>query len=205
MRRFTIGTLAFTMAALAGLAISSTTNAQQGKKAAMTLKVGDKAPAFDSVDEQGKAWKSADVVGKKVVVLYFYPADLTGGCTKQACGYRDDIEKLAGKGVEVVGVSGDSPENHRLFKKVHKLNFTLLADEKGDVAKKFGVPVAEGKKTVNYKGENGVTANLDRNVTISRYTVVINRAGNIAAIDAVSNAEGDPKRIAEVVKSLETK
>src|SRR4051812_4416123 len=84
-------------------------------------KVGDKAPAFQSVDETGQPWKSNDHVGKKVVVLYFYPADFTGGCTAQACGYRDDIEKLAGKGVEVVGVSGDSAKTHTLFKAHHKL------------------------------------------------------------------------------------
>lgn len=167
-----------------------------------SLKVGDKAPAFKSVDDQGKPFDSSDVVGKKIVVLYFYPADLTGGCTKQACGYRDDLEKLAGAGVAVIGVSGDSPENHRLFKKVHKLNFPLLADEKGEVAKAFGVPVTEGKKTVQYKGEGGVTANLDRDVTIARYTVVIDRQGNVAAIDAVKDAGGDSDRIAEIVKNL---
>src|SRR5262245_17560118 len=80
----------------------------QDKKGAAKVKVGDTAPAFTSVDENGKAFKSSDVVGKKIVVLYFYPADFTGGCTKQACGFRDDIEKLNSQGVMVVGVSGDS-------------------------------------------------------------------------------------------------
>src|SRR5207248_828273 len=107
-------------------------------------KVGDPAPKFESIDDTGKAWKSADFVGKKVLVVYFYPADMTGGCTKQACGFRDDMKKLADKGVEVVGVSGDSVENHKFFKEFHKLNFTLLADEKGEVAKAFGVPVTPG-------------------------------------------------------------
>src|SRR5687767_9406212 len=79
------------------------------------VKVGDPAPKFESVDDQGKPWKSADHVGKKVLVVYFYPADMTGGCTKQACGFRDDFKKLADKGVEVVGVSGDSVENHKIF------------------------------------------------------------------------------------------
>src|SRR5262245_28014325 len=72
------------------------------------VKVGDKAPVLKSTDENGKAWTSSDVVGKKVLVLYFYPADFTGGCTKQACGFRDEIEKLHSAGIEVVGVSGDS-------------------------------------------------------------------------------------------------
>src|SRR5437588_12421417 len=86
------------------------------------VKVGDKAPSFQSIDENGKTWKSSDVVGKKVLVLYFYPADFTGGCTKQACGFRDAVEKLSGQGIEVVGVSGDSAATHTLFKKYHGLN-----------------------------------------------------------------------------------
>src|SRR4051812_24993785 len=64
------------------------------KKVDLKVKAGDPAPAFESVDENGKPFKSSDVVGKKIVVLYFYPADFTGGCTAQACGFRDDIEKL---------------------------------------------------------------------------------------------------------------
>src|SRR5437879_5289696 len=108
------------------------------------VKVGDKAPVLQSTDENGKPWKSTDVVGKKVLVLYFYPADFTGGCTKQACGFRDDIEKLHSQGVEVVGVSGDSAKTHHMFKDHHKLNFTLLADEKGELARTFGVPVKAG-------------------------------------------------------------
>src|SRR5581483_1290619 len=99
-------------------------------------------------------WKSSDHVGKKILVVYFYPADLTSGCTKQACGFRDDMKKLTEKGVEVVGVSGDSVKNHQIFKKVHDLNFTLLADEDGSIAKKFGVPVGKGG-TAKVKDEKG--------------------------------------------------
>ena len=202
--RFTMhATLPLAFVALCGMLGMTPAFAQ--KKAATTLKVGDKAPAFESLDDQGKAWKSADVIGKKTVVLYFYPADLTGGCTKQACGYRDELSKLTDSGVEVIGVSGDSPENHRLFKKVHKLNFTLLADEKGDVAKKFGIPVTEGKKTFEFKGSDGTVATLVRGSTISRYTVVIGRNGNIAAIDAVGDTGGDSKRIQDIVKGLDAK
>ena len=203
MRFLMHATLPLAFVALCGMLGTNPAFAQ--KKAVTTLKVGDKAPAFESVDDQGKAWKSADVIGKKTVVLYFYPADLTGGCTKQACGYRDELSKLTDSGVEVIGVSGDSPENHRLFKKVHKLNFTLLADEKGDVAKKFGIPVTEGKKTFEFKGSDGTVATLVRGSTISRYTVVIGRNGNIAAIDAVGDAGGDPKRIQDIVKGLDAK
>src|SRR5882672_5457566 len=101
------------------------------KKVELKVKVGDVAPAFQSVDENGKTFKSSDVVGKKIVVLYFYPADFTGGCTAQACGFRDDIEKLKSSNIVVIGVSGDSVETHKLFKAHHMLPFMLLADEKG--------------------------------------------------------------------------
>src|SRR5260221_6801996 len=139
------------------------------------LKIGAKAPEFESVDDQGQPWKSGDHFGKKVVVVYFYPADMTGGCTKQACGFRNDMKKLADKGVEVVGVSGDSVDNHKFFKEFHKLNFTLLADEKGEVGKAFGVPVSAGgtvpAKDENnkvVKDENGKEKKLTRGVTIQR-------------------------------------
>jgi thioredoxin-dependent peroxiredoxin len=171
-----------------------------GKK----VKVGDAAPAFESVDENGKTFKSSDVIGKKIVVLYFYPADFTGGCTAQACGFRDDIEKLKSANVVVIGVSGDSAETHKLFKSHHKLPFTLLADEKGTVAKAFGVPVGKGgdSPTINEQGEKG---KAPRGVTISRWTVVIDKAGNIAALDQVGKAGDDAKRVAEMVKKLDTK
>src|SRR6188508_735953 len=87
------------------------------------VKVGDTAPSFQAKDDTGADWKSGDHVGKKILVVYFYPADFTGGCTKQACGFRDDMSKLAGKDVEVVGVSGDSVKTHERFKKEHNLNF----------------------------------------------------------------------------------
>src|SRR5579871_5507954 len=72
------------------------------------LKPGDRAPAFEAVDDRGQPWKSTDHVGKKYVVLYFYPGDFTPGCTAQARSFRDNLNKLAERGVVVVGVSGDS-------------------------------------------------------------------------------------------------
>ncbi len=194
----------FILSALGLAYLGSTPAAAQGKKKELKVKVGDKAPAFESVDENGKPFKSSDIVGKKIVVLYFYPADFTGGCTKQACGFRDDIEKLNSKGVVVIGVSGDSVDTHKLFKAHEKLPFTLLADEKGDLAKTFGVPVGKGGEspTINEKGEKG---KAPRGATISRYTIVIDKAGNVAAADAVSDAGGDAKRIAELVKKLDGK
>jgi peroxiredoxin Q/BCP len=169
------------------------------------VKVGDKAPAFEATDDTGKPWKSSDHVGKKVIVLYFYPADFTGGCTAQACGFRDNMEALKSKDVEVVGVSGDTPKTHELFKKYNKLPFTLLSDENAELAKKFGVKanVAKGKATG--VDENGNKIDVFRGATISRVTVVIDKQGNIAAIDAISKAGEDAQRVQDVIKKLETK
>jgi peroxiredoxin Q/BCP len=168
---------------------------------AVDLKVGDPAPKFQSTDDQGKPWKSSDYFGKKVVVVYFYPADLTRGCTLQACAFRDDMKKLADKGVEIIGVSGDSVKNHQLFKKVHKLNFTLLADEKGDVAKKFGVPLKKGD-TIKTQDLEGNPVELTRGVTASRWTFVIGKDGKIAYKETDVKPAEDSKTILGVVEKL---
>src|SRR5580692_5579626 len=172
-----------------------------GMKTARAVDVGDKAPAFEGVDDQGHPWSSADHVGKGVLVVYFYPADLTGGCTKQACGFRDDMKTLAAKGVEVVGVSGDSVANHQLFKKVKNLNFTLLADEKGEVAKAFGVPVGPGR-LAKVKGANGKMVDLKRGVTAKRWTFVIDKQGKIVVKNTNVDPAGDAKAVAAAVESL---
>jgi peroxiredoxin Q/BCP len=167
------------------------------------VKVGDKAPAFQATDDQGKEWKSADHVGKKVLVLYFFPADFTGGCTAQACGFRDNIAKLADKGITVIGISGDSAKTHALFKAEHKLPFTLLADERGDLAKTFGIPVSKGGTIkINKDGEQ---LPITRGVTISRYTVIIDRDGNVAAKYQVGKAAADSQKVLETVQKLQAK
>ncbi|WP_182866279.1 peroxiredoxin [Rhodopirellula sp. JC639] len=168
---------------------------------AMAVDVGDKAPSFEAIDDTDATWKSADHVGKKILVVYFYPADMTGGCTAQACGYRDKMESFTADGVEVVGVSGDSAKNHRIFKKAHQLNFALLADTDGKVAKAFGVPVTLGEKTVT-REIDGVETDLLRTATAKRWTFVIDRDGNIAYKDSAVNAKQDPAKIEEVIKSL---
>src|SRR5206468_8466977 len=101
-------------------------------------KVGDKAPLVEGKDQNGKDWKLADVAGKKVVLLYFYPKDDTPGCTKEACGFRDRIADLKKENVEVVGVSFDSSESHQKFIANHHLNFPLLADTDGTIAEEYG-------------------------------------------------------------------
>jgi peroxiredoxin Q/BCP len=166
-------------------------------------KVGDTAPTFESTDDQGKTWKSADHVGKKIIVVYFFPADFTPGCTKQACGYRDDLKDLSDKGVEVVGISGDSTKNHEMFKKAYKLGFTLLADEEGAIAKKFGVPFTVGKKSYKAKDPDGKDlGDVIRSATIERWTFIIDKDGKLAYGEKVSDAGGNSKKILEQVEKL---
>lgn len=164
------------------------------------LAVGEKVPEFTSTDDQGKDWKSSDHVGKGIVVFYFYPADMTGGCTAQACSFRDDMGDLKELGVEVVGVSGDSAENHQLFKKVHNLNFTLLADEKGKVAKLFGVPTKAGGSIVRQIDGKDVT--LTRGVTAARWTYVVGPDGKVVYKNDEVKAAEDSKAVREVVQKL---
>lgn len=171
---------------------------------AVDLKVGDAAPVFEVADDQGETWKSADHVGKKILVVYFYPADMTGGCTKQACGFRDDLSKLSDENVEVVGISGDSAKNHRLFKKAHNLNFTLLADTDGKVAEAFGVPLTREEKSVKATID-GKEEILLRSVTPKRWTFVIGLDGKVAAKNTTVVAAEDSKAIMKLVTDLQSK
>ena len=168
---------------------------------ASAIEVGQPAPTFEAMDDTGKLWKSSDHIGKRVLVVYFYPADMTGGCTAQACGYRDRIETLTASGVEVVGVSGDSVENHQLFKQAHGLNFTLLADGDGSVATAFGVPVSLGEKTV-VKTVDNKEVPLVRTATARRWTFIIDRNGTLVHKDTKVNAQSDPETIAKVTAAL---
>jgi peroxiredoxin Q/BCP len=164
------------------------------------LKVGDAAPSFSAKDDTGADWKSADHLGKSVLVVYFYPASFTGGCTKQACAYRDDQKALKDAGAEVVGVSGDEVKNQAAFKKFHNLNFSLLADDKGEVAKAFGVETKAGgsvKQKIEDKNEE-----FTRGLTEMRWTFVIDKAGKIAYKNTKVNAPEDSKAVLDVISKL---
>lgn len=188
------------LAAFAPLAMAAAAAADDAEKP-VELKVGDKAPKFKGRTDEDKAWKSKDHVGKKVLVVYFYPADMTGGCTAQACNYRDALEKQIDRdAVEIIGVSGDSVENHEKFKKAHKLNFTLLADPEGKIAKSFGVKTGEGG-VVNVEHE-GEKFTLERGVTTGRWTFIIDQDGKIAHKDDKVNAGKDTETALKVVEKL---
>ncbi len=100
------------------------------------LAVGDEAPDFEAMDQQGKAFRLRDHRGSWIV-LYFYPKDETMGCTAEACAFRDSMEELTSLGVEVVGVSTQSVDSHHAFSTKHGLNFRLLADEDKRVSRLY--------------------------------------------------------------------
>lgn len=104
----------------------------------MKLKVKQKAPGFKLADQAGKEHKLADYLGKWVL-LYFYPKDDTGGCTKEACAIRDEFPNFKKLKLTVLGVSVDSVKSHAKFATKYDLPFTLLADEEKAVVKKYGV------------------------------------------------------------------
>jgi peroxiredoxin Q/BCP len=115
-------------------------------------KAGDTAPAFEGKDQDGKTVKLADFAGKKNVLLYFYPKDFTGGCTKEACGFRDRMGDLQTNNVEVIGVSYDSAESHKKFIAEYNLNFTLLADTEGKIIEAYDtkMPLLKMSKRVSF-------------------------------------------------------
>ena len=101
------------------------------------LKIGDKMPEFEAIDQDGRTVRSADLIGKKTIV-YFYPKDNTPGCTAEACNLRDNYEDLQARGYTVIGVSKDSDASHRKFIEKFALPFTLLSDKSTKMLQDFG-------------------------------------------------------------------
>lgn len=176
--------------------------AQQSSETKELIAVGATAPSFTLKDDQGKDWSTDDHYGKGEIVLYFYPADMTPGCTRQACGYRDNLAKLKQQGITVVGISGDSVRNHQLFKKAHDLNFTLLSDPKGEAAAKFGVPSNAGERSIT-REIDGKEEVLVRTATTQRYTVVVGKDKRVKRSYKVSDAGGDSLKILSAAADAE--
>jgi peroxiredoxin Q/BCP len=101
--------------------------------------VGDTAPNFGLQTSNGSYVALEDFLGKKNVVVYFYPKDFTRGCTAEACSFRDSYEAFTDLGAEVIGISSDSQNSHRDFAQRHHLPFVLLSDVDGSVRKAYGV------------------------------------------------------------------
>jgi peroxiredoxin Q/BCP len=110
----------------------------------VAVKVGDKAPDFTLPSQMGDEVTLSEYIGKKNIVLYFYPKDETRGCTREACEFRDRYNVFTNLGAEVIGVSAQSVESHKSFATHHGLPFLLLSDEKSEIRKLYGVSATMG-------------------------------------------------------------
>ncbi len=152
------------------------------------LKAGAKAPAFSLKNTEGKTVKLSDFRGRKVV-LYFYPKDLTPGCTTEACNFRDDYAQLKKRGVEVVGVSADEVTLHQKFTDKYSLPFTLLSDPDHTMIEKYG---AWGEKSMYGKKYWGVL----------RITYLIDEEGRIAHVFPKVKPETHSKEVIDLIDSI---
>ncbi|MDX8337974.1 peroxiredoxin [Draconibacterium sp. IB214405] len=166
---------------------------------AQELKVGDKAPTFSTKADDGSIWNVKDYLGNKFIVVYFYPAAMTGGCTKQACAYRDMKTEIDAANAVVVGISGDNVDGLQLFKKANDLNFPLLSDASGEIAKKFGVPVRDGGTIT--REIDGKEFDLTRGATTSRWTFIIDKKGNIVYKNTDVDVSKDSEEILDFIKN----
>jgi len=146
------------------------------------LQVGDPAPAFSGVTTQGDTVSLDDFAGRKLV-LYFYPKDDTPGCTKQACSLRDHNAEIGARGAEILGVSTQDETSHQRFTDKHALNFPLLADTDGRVARAYGALGGGGIMSIAMKALGLAT----------RITYIIDESGRIAQVidspDCANHAE----------------
>jgi thioredoxin-dependent peroxiredoxin len=152
----------------------------------MKLEVGAKAPAFKLVSTDGSPVSLASLRGKKVV-LYFYPKDMTSGCTREACDFRDRGAGVKKKAA-LFGVSKDSLELHAKFREKYALPFPLLSDPDNEVAKEYG---AFGKKTMYGKAVTGTI----------RSTFVIDEAGKIVAVWSPVRVDGHAEKVLDFLAS----
>jgi peroxiredoxin Q/BCP len=153
----------------------------------MTLQVGDKAPDFDITATSGKRLKLADFIGKKNVVLYFYPGDFTPVCTRETCGFRDAYQELASKDTEVIGVSLDSNDSHEKFAEKYNVPFELVSD-------------ASKGLTASYQATSLLRNLLGKS---ARVTYVIDKHGKIAGVfDSPLRASKHVDGVRDLIKKL---
>lgn len=153
----------------------------------MSLRVGQKAPEFDVVSSAGQRVRLADLVGKKNVVLYFYPGDFTPVCTKETCGFRDAYAELGDKDTEVIGVSIDSDESHRKFASKYEIPFALVSDESRSLAK-------------TYEATGLLTRLIGKT---NRVTYVIDKKGYIAGVfDSAFQASKHVEGVRDLIRKL---
>jgi peroxiredoxin Q/BCP len=148
---------------------------------------GKAAPEFTLPDQDGKPVSLADLKKRSDIVLYFYPRDMTPGCTNEACGFRDKLDRLRAAGAVVVGVSPDSTESHRKFTEKYGLTFTLLSDRTNEVSKAFGVYKRKSLYGREFMG-------------IERSTFIIGRNGIVRRVFAKVKVNGHADEVLQALK-----
>ena len=176
------------------------------------LQVGDSIPEFQCLDDQGKMLDSRECVGKQTLVIFFYPSDFAFCCTSQAQRYRDCQKELADLGVKLIGISGDTVLAHETFKTAYALNFPLLADVDGSIARKFGVPLRSGGKAMlkDSRGKeivdgDGQAVSISRCVTAARWTMIIGKDGRILNLQTDVSPVNDSQEVLKFVHMLAAK
>jgi thioredoxin-dependent peroxiredoxin len=159
----------------------------------MALTVGSKAPDFKTSDQDGIEVGLSGLKGKKVV-LYFYPRDMTPGCTAEACSLRDNYKALQKAGYEVFGISTDDEKSHRKFIEKEKLPFRLLADTDKSVHARYGTWVEKSMYGRTYMGTARVTYLIDENGIISDVIEKVDTKNHAGQILAGSNPMATSKK-----------
>ena len=150
------------------------------------LKEGDKAPDFSAPDQNETIHTLADYKGKSLV-LYFYPKDMTSGCTVEACDFRDNLARVQGHGAEVLGVSPDSVKRHQKFVEKESLNFPLLADEEKTILQDYGVWQEKSMYGKKYMGVVRTTFIIGPDGTIKKIFPKVRVKGHVQeVIDALA-------------------
>ena len=149
--------------------------------------IGDQCPAFELPDQNGNIISSKDLIGKKILVIYFYPKDDTPGCTTQACGFRDDIFAFRRANATILGISVDDVESHDKFAKEHSLPFAVLADSSKATTKTYGV----------------LTSMLGLVEFSRRDTFIIDPQGRVAKHWEKVDADGHSKLVLNELKRLQ--
>ncbi|MGO9264344.1 MAG: thioredoxin-dependent thiol peroxidase [Candidatus Binataceae bacterium] len=150
---------------------------------------GKKAPAFALKDATGQPVKLKDLTAQGVVVLYFYPKDMTPGCTTEACSFRDNLGAVRKAGAQVVGISADSSASHQKFIAKYELNFPLLADPDNKVTTAYGVYKMKSLYGREYMG-------------IERTTMIIDRGGVIRKVFPKVKVNGHTDEVLAALKAL---
>jgi peroxiredoxin Q/BCP len=169
------------------LSIETSPSKPRGSINIESFKIGDRAPDFSATTQDGNRISLSDYVGKRGLVLFFYPKDGTSICTQEACAFRDSYEKFLEAGVDVIGVSGDTEKSHRDFIRQHKLSFPLISDADESLRKTFAV-----QKTMG--------------ILPGRVTYVIDKDGIIRQIFSAQFASDEHvQKALSAVKGLNTK